>query len=299
MALFSNTGLPGSGKTEYLTYLAVKHYKIENNIIRRFIRKYIKKLSDKDIYLNNVYTDYPVLLDIKNNIYSNKISINDLDNSYRLKKRAFVGIDEPQLKHDSLDFQSFPRSIGMFLQLHRHFGISKIAFATQHPNRLVMYEKNIMGIYNKMHSVLKIPLTPYKLVIIRTCYEIGDYDLISTKDKETKKMHSIKTEFKLYNANKVHRHYDDKYLAPLNENKPLLDKGTYTSLKLTNDDLKYYDDYFKKYSVKEYELGHVLNSKSSGAKFKNTAMRSDNVRSQASVSELKEVKTSSFLDKFK
>ena len=58
MALFSNTGLPGSGKTEYLTYLAIRHYKRENNIVNRFMRKYIKKLNDKDIYVNNVYTDY-------------------------------------------------------------------------------------------------------------------------------------------------------------------------------------------------------------------------------------------------
>ena len=97
MALSSNCGLPGSGKTEFLTYLAVKHYKKENSLLRLWIRKYIRKLSD--IYVNNVYTDYPVLLDLKNNIYSNKVHINDLDNSYRFKKGAFIGIDEPQLKH--------------------------------------------------------------------------------------------------------------------------------------------------------------------------------------------------------
>lgn len=292
MALFSNCGLPGAGKTEYLTYLAVKHYKRENNIIRRFVRKYIKKLSDKDIYVNNVYTDYPVLLDIKNEIYSNRVSINDLDNRYRYRPRAFIAIDEPQLKHDSLDYKDFPRGIGMFLQLHRHFGIDKIAFATQHPNRLVMYEKNIMGIYNKMHSVLKIPFTPFKLVIIRTCYEITDYELISTKDKETKKMHSIKTEFRFYNANKVHKHYDDKYLAPLNENKPLLDKGTYTSLKLTDDDLKFYEDYFKLHSVKAYEE----KKKQKEQQKKPVAKRCDNGRTLAQGESRVVTSTSSFLD---
>lgn len=264
MALSNNSGLPGSGKTEYLTYLALKHYKKENSLLRLLIRKYIKK--QENIYLNNVYTDYPVVLDIKRKIYSNKIHINDLDNTYRLKKRAFVGIDEPQLKHDSLDYMQFPRSIGMFMQLHRHFGINDIVFATQHPNRLVMYEKNIMGVYRKMHSVLKIPFTPFKLVVIRSCFEITDYELISTKDKETKKMRNIKTKFVIFNANKVHKHYDDKYLSPLNENKPLLNRGCYTSLKLDDESLKYYDNYFKKYSVKAYENGEVSNSKNGSAK---------------------------------
>lgn len=272
MALSSNCGLPGSGKTELLTYLAVKHYKKENSLLRLWIRKYLKKLDD--IYVNNVYTDYPVLLDLKNNIYSNRVHINDLDNSYRFKKGAFIGIDEPQLKHDSADWQDFPRSIGMFLQLHRHFGISDIVFATQHPNRLVMYEKNIMGVYRKMHNVIKIPFTHFKFVIIRSCYEIDDYPLISTRDKETKKMRNIKTKFMIYNAKKVHKHYDDKYLSPLNELKPLLNKGTYTSLKLDEEDLKYYDEYFKKYSVKAYKEGRV-NKKSGGG------MRNDIGRTQA------------------
>ena len=271
MALSNNSGLPGSGKTEYLTYLALKHYKKENNIIKLLIRKYIKK--QKDIYVNNVYTDYPVLLDIKNEIYSNRVHITDLDNTYRVKNRSFIGIDEPQLKHDSADWQEFPRSIGMFLQLHRHFGINDIVFATQHPNRLVMYEKNIMGVYRKMHNVIKIPFTPFKFVIIRSCYEITDYDLISTRDKETKKMRNIKTTFKIYNANKVHKHYDDKYLSPLNECKPLLDKGTYDSLKLTENDLKYYDDYFKQYSVQAYLDGSVNNKKKSKGGMRNAIGR--------------------------
>lgn len=261
MALSANCGLPGAGKTEYLTYLAVQHYKKENSLLRLLIRKYIKR--QENIYVNNVYTDYPVLLDIKHKIYSNKIHINDLDNSYRLKRRAFVGIDEPQLKHDSADWQEFPRSIGMFLQLHRHFGIDSIVFATQHPNRLVMYEKNIMGIYHKMHSFVRIPFTPFKFVVIRSCYEIADYDVISTKDKDVRKMRNIKIKFKIYNANKVHKHYDDKYLSPLNAEKPLLNKGCYSSLKLSDSDMEFYNNYFKKYSVEAYKNGTVKNRNTS------------------------------------
>lgn len=78
----------------------------------------------------------------------------------------------------------------------------------------------------------------------------------------------------IYNAKKVHKHYDDKYLSPLNELKPLLNKGTYTSLKLDEEDLKYYDEYFKKYSVKAYKEGRV-NKKSGGG------MRNDIGRTQA------------------
>lgn len=246
MALQCNVGLPGSGKTEYLTYMALKHYKQTNSLLRRTIRKIMKK----EEWINNVYTNYPVCLDLKKKIYSNIVSIDDLDNSYSFQINSFIGIDEPQIKDDSQDFKEFPRGIGMWLQLHRHFGIRHIAFATQHPNRLVIYEKNIMSLYNRLFNTFKIPFTPYKLVVIRNCYELVDYDFIATRDRDVRRQHDIKRHFKLYNAKKVHKHYDDKYMSVLNDDKPLLNKGQYTSLKLTTVQMQEYLNYFENNSAK-------------------------------------------------
>lgn len=52
------SGIPGSGKNVLATHIALKHYKSENNIIRRLIRK----LTHQPVWINNVYTSYPILL---------------------------------------------------------------------------------------------------------------------------------------------------------------------------------------------------------------------------------------------
>ena len=51
-------GIPGSGKNVLATKLAIKHYKRENNIIRKIIRK----ILHQEIIVNNVYSTYPILL---------------------------------------------------------------------------------------------------------------------------------------------------------------------------------------------------------------------------------------------
>lgn len=246
MALQCNVGLPGLGKTEYLTYMALKHYKKMNSFLRRKIRVILKK----EEFINNIYSDYPICLDLKRKVFSNIASVNDLDNSYSFPKHSFLAFDEPQIKHDSQDWQEFPRASGMFMQLHRHFGIDNVCFATQHPNRLVVYEKNIMSCYNRIFNSFKIPFTPFKLLVIRNCFELTDYEYIASRDKDVKRQHDIKRHFKIINAKEVHKHYDDKYMSVLNEEKPLLNKGQYTSLKLTKEQVKEYLDYFEKYSYK-------------------------------------------------
>lgn len=241
MALIANVGLPGCGKTEFTTHLALKHYKRTNSLIRKCIRKYLHK----PILINNVYSNYPILLDKKEKIYSNIVHIDDLKNQYSFPKHSFLCFDEPQLDYDSLDFKLFPRAIGMFLQAHRHFGIDDIVFATQHPNRLVMYEKNIMTMYNRIHNSFKIPFLPYKLLIIRSCYELCDYDYICSRDKDVRKMHDIKISFKIVNCKKVHNSYDSTYLSSLNSDKPLINKGVYNNLDLTEEQRKAYNKKFE------------------------------------------------------
>ena len=63
MSVISINGLPGKGKTLTGTMIALKHFKKENNSLKRLIRK-IKKES---VYVNNVYSNYPILLNKRKN----------------------------------------------------------------------------------------------------------------------------------------------------------------------------------------------------------------------------------------
>lgn len=241
MALATKSGLPGAGKTEMLTHLALKHYHKTNSLTKRIIRKILKR----EIWINNVYTDYPVCLDLKRKIFAHVVSIHDLNGEYRLLPHAFVGIDEPQLKDDSMDWKTFDRSIAYTLQLHRHAGIDHIYFSTQHPNRLVVYEKNIMSEYERIMSAISIPFTGIKIVFSRKVFEIGSYDVITTKSKEKKQENDIKLRISIFNAKKVHKSYRSTYCDVLFKDKPLLDRGNYESLELTSSQIKEYETMFK------------------------------------------------------
>ncbi len=232
MSLKSLCGIPGCGKTFSLTYLAVKHYKRQNS----FFYCMRRKLKGQPWHVNNVYTSYPVLLDKKKKIYSRKIHIDDLKNQWSFESHAFMGFDEPQLDYDSIsDTFLFPRAIGMTLQAHRHFGIDDIVFATQHPNRLIVYEKNIMNEYYKIMKKIKFPFLPWGIIFMRKCYEIEDYTYITTRSKTKRQECSISRSIKFFNFKKIGSSYDSTYLRPLNIDKPKLDKGTYNSLIMPKD----------------------------------------------------------------
>ena len=90
------SGIPGSGKNVRATYLALKHYKKENMFIKRCFRR----IMHRDIWINNVYSTYPICLkkysrwSKKENIYSNRITIFDLIPSYKFLPNALFIIDE-------------------------------------------------------------------------------------------------------------------------------------------------------------------------------------------------------------
>lgn len=246
MSLKSYCGVPGCGKTFLLTYEGVKHYRKTNSLVRRLIRK----IKGQPIWINNVYSSYPILLDHKRKVYSRITCIDDLKNQYKFLPHSKILLDEPQLDYDSIaDSFIFPRSIGMFMQAHRHFGIDDIVFATQHPNRLVVYEKNIMNEYYRIMTKIKIPFLPWGIIFTRKCYEIDDYSVITTNSKDKRIEHSINRKMFFFNFNKIGNSYDSTYLKPLNMTKPLLDKGMYHSLIMPKSAYSRLDDKFKKYQV--------------------------------------------------
>ena len=118
MEILIYSGIPGSGKTLDATYEALKHFKKENSRLKYFIYYTFSKLGlktakDKINYyksfpygkINNIYSSYPILLDKKNNIYSNKYSIFDFNNKWSFYPNALFIDDEIQLKIDSDEYK--------------------------------------------------------------------------------------------------------------------------------------------------------------------------------------------------
>lgn len=228
----SINGLPGKGKNVYATYLAKKHYNHENNLIRRFIRR----LKHQELYINNVYTTYPVLLDKKRHIYSNLITLNDLNNKYKFLDNSVIFIDEVQSFYDSDEFKEFPKSIAIFNQFHRHFGIKDIYYISQHPSRIVKKLRNVTCKYTKIRKFKIIPIINLGIMYLTNYYEFEDYGKWHHPSKEMK-TYDVDNHFKIFFVKPVFKSYNSKYLEVLNKDKPLYNKGTFKSTSLTKKEI--------------------------------------------------------------
>ena len=237
MAVIGLHGIPGSGKSVAATSIALKYYKKQNTVFKKFFR-YIKK--EKEITINNIYSNYPILLNKRKQIYSNIITIDDLDNRYSFKKDSIIILDEVQAFYDSYrDFRTFPASISSFFQFHRHFGITDIYIISQHPRRLITYIRDVISQYHRIKTFIKIPILKIGIISYRRCFEFEDFTASFTKDKETKKMLEIKTKFYIFRYSKVFTSFESKYLKIFNETQPLCDLGTYNSLEIPESMIDY------------------------------------------------------------
>lgn len=235
MSVISINGLPGKGKTLTSVNMAIKHFKKENTFLKRNIRR----LQRKSPYLNNVYSNFPICLNKRKNIYSKRVSIYDMMNEYSFDFNSLLIIDEVQLFYDSDEYKKFPRIIANFNQAHRHFGIKDIIYISQHPSRVVKKLRNVVSEYYRIKSVIKIPILKIGLITCRITYEFEDYEQAFTKDKELKKMRDIKTKIFLCNFRKVYKAYNTVYLFPLNSDKPRIDKGVYDKVDLELSDVDF------------------------------------------------------------
>ena len=226
------SGLPGSGKNVYATYLAKKHFKRENNILRRFIRR----VKHEPLYINNVYTNYPILLNERHNIYSRLVSVEDLDGRYSFLFNALIIIDELQASYDSDEHKIFPKKIATFNQFHRHFGISDIYYISQHPSRIVKKLRNISCEFIKIQTFMIIPFIKLAFMSTTSYYEEEDYGKWHHPVKEMK-TYDVDNHIKFFFVKKIFRAYNSTYLAPLNEDKPLLNKGTFSTLEVSKEQL--------------------------------------------------------------
>ena len=69
-------------------------------------------------------------------------------------------------------------------------------------------------------------------------FEFEDYGKYNHPKKEVKN-YDVKNKYSLFFTGKVFKSYDSKYLKVLNNDKPLYDRGTFNSLDLTEEEIKY------------------------------------------------------------
>lgn len=229
-------GIPGSGKNVLVTKICLHHYKKTNNSIRRLIRK-IKK---EPIWINNIYSTYPILLKKtkKEKVYSNIVTIYDLVPNNRFLNHAVIVIDETQAFYDSEDHKEFPKEIAIFNQFHRHFGIDDIYYVSQHPSRIMKKLRILACEFDKIKRFICIPFIYLAFMHIVRYFEFDDYGKYNHPKKEAK-TYDVKNKYMLFFAGKVFKAYDSKYLKVLNIDKPLYNRGMFRKLDLSEKEIKY------------------------------------------------------------
>ena len=225
-------GLPGVGKNVYATYLALKHYKRTNSLIARGIRR----IHHEPVWINNVYSSYPILLDKKKNVYSRQVNPDDLRNQYSFLPGALIIIDEIQSFYDSDEYKKFPKEIAVFNQFHRHFGIQDIYYISQHPSRVVKKLRNVTCQFRKIRFFFKFPIVPWGIMYYTNYYEFEDYGKWHHPSREMKN-YDVDNHFVLFNVKKVFKSYNSVYLHSLNDDKPLINNPKYKSVDLTESEI--------------------------------------------------------------
>ena len=263
MEILCYSGIPGSGKTLDATNDALKHFKKENNIIKKSIYLIFSKIPGKlgqnsrdkmEYYnsfpygkINNIYSSYPILLDKKRKIYSRKWSVFAFNGNYSFLPNALFVDDEIQLKIDSDEYDDKTKKkiiahIAKFCQSARHFGCNQIIFCTQHPSRLFKKMRNVASGFVQYKSMFKIPILNIGWIKTIKYYLLDDYGKFIPRDRKerAKLTFEYKKKMKLINFKKVFKSYDSRYLSKYNYDKPLYDYGCYTSLKVDYKDLVSY-----------------------------------------------------------
>ena len=225
-------GLPGKGKNVLATHLALKHYDKTNS----FIKKVIRRLKHKKLIINNVYSTFPILLDKKRMIYSNLVTLDDLKNQYRFLPDSIIFIDEVQSFYDSDEYKDFPKEVAVFNQFHRHFGIKDIYYISQHPSRVVKKIRNVTSSYIKIRVFIRVPILKIGIMYYSNYYEFEDYGKWHHPSKEMK-TYDVDNHFKIFGLRRIFKSYNSIYLKVLNENKPLINRGTFKNTRLTKEEI--------------------------------------------------------------
>lgn len=218
-----------------------------------FIGEFIKHLfsCDYEYYslfphkrINNVYSTFPILLDKKRNIWSNKLSLYDLIGDKSFLPNALLIIDEVQLFADSDEYRDKNRNkilskVAKFLQSHRHFGIKKIIFTSQNPSRIFKKARNIVTWYVKQKKIINIPIIPISIMRGIAYEDFEYYGRFIPRDREERK--KLPFDYRkitiFFNRYKVFNAYDSRYLSPYNYSRPLMYNNLWSVSKVDDNHL--------------------------------------------------------------
>lgn len=218
-----------------------------------FFKKCIKNFSSLDYEyfktfpynkVNNVYSSFPILLDKKLNIWSNKIGLFDFNCDYSFLPNSLMIIDEVQLFVDSDEYADKVKKrlisrVAKFLQSHRHFGVKQILYISQSPSRIFKKARNITIGYLKLFKIINLPLG---ISIMRGIiyYDFEYYGRYIPRDREERKKlpFEYKRVTKIFLRKPMYSSYDSRYLSMYNYGKPLLARGLWSDYKMDYDSLK-------------------------------------------------------------
>lgn len=129
-------GVPGSGKTTFLTKLAVDELKIQNSLYNThpFFQKKIVRVFGSFLsvfpFIGKFFKVSPYKY-VYTNFYckgAHKINFSDLGRF--VIRDSLIILDEITLDADNRNFKTFPETVRDFFILHRHLG-NDIIYATQ------------------------------------------------------------------------------------------------------------------------------------------------------------------------
>jgi len=233
------TGKPGKGKTLTQTAMVKKFYKKDNNLIQKII--YYSKYKTKMPIVNKCFSNYPILLDKKNNIKTKKVSLKHMVIKNKFPKGSHIVIDEAQIMYDSMDFERFPVSIGHFWQTHRHLFIHDIITNSQSLARIIKKMRDLAEYYYDIMSFRDsllwglIPL-PFVFVKIRITY-----DTLSADQPKQKSNYLYDSKLFVFNKRSLYNCYNDKYLSELQRDSIPFDSPEWESLVMSKEDIfKYF-----------------------------------------------------------
>ncbi len=214
MSVIGIHGLPGTGKTLFCTYLMKKKAKKENRIFKRLFHKFQ--------YVNNVYSNYPIMLSKKH--YSNQTSLYDLCEYHKWKMDSDIVLDEFQLYCDSVDFKEFPSRARTTFQLHRHFGINNIYVLSQDPSRIVKQVRQLICEFYEIVRFIKIPILGIGFFRYNIFYKDEDYSK-SVKVKKEDVQYKFKKRISLpFFYRRIYKSYNTKYMRCLVDNEDYIEE---------------------------------------------------------------------------
>lgn len=226
MSVIAVCGLPGSGKSLFITNLMIKHYKNENGFIKRLF--FSNKLN------NNIFSNFPIKLYKKK--YSNSIALKDFEYFKKYPMDSDIVFDEFQLYFDSLDFKNFPKNVRTNFQLHRHFGINNIYILSQHPSRIVKQARVLICEFYEIVKFVKIPLIGIGFFKYNIFYNYEDFGK-PTNVKKSEVNYKFKKSFMFFKYRRAFKGYDTKFMRSLVDNEPLIEKVPFIDKEMTKEEI--------------------------------------------------------------